>query len=77
MHFRNKNHQPQAPYPPPAPRRITPPEHEEQQLFMGRPAPWPPQFATARMTERTAGLGPPCTFRYALTPSLTGTLRGA
>ena len=39
--------------------------YQEQQLFMGRPAPSPPRSATGRDDVAHRGAGSPCTFRYA------------
>ena len=39
--------------------------YQEQQLFMGWPAPSPPRSATGRDDGAQCGAGPPCTFRYA------------
>ena len=76
---RNKNHEPQVPNPPPVPRRFTPPEHQEQQLFMGRPVPSPPRFATAREDGAHCGASPPVHFQVCShpVPHITSTLKGA
>ena len=66
-----EDHQLQVPAPPSMPSRYAPTQHQEQQLFMRRPAPSPPRFAAAREDGAHCGAGPPCTFRYALPPSQT------
>ena len=62
---RNQDHRLIVKQPPPVLCGRTLPVYQEQQLFMGRPAPSPPRSATGREDGAHCGAGPPCTFRYA------------